>query len=536
MFELLQLLTVLSLVRFQSSLKKGVAQLVEHHYTQTAFLPFLFFIVYKFILQYGQGVILMSKFNVKKIFMTKNLSGHEAYKMTDKDKLVTQVLTSLFNEEKFYGDNSEDLVETAQKVIESDAKFVANLCIYARKEMHLRTISHVLLGELAKSSKGKSFVRQAINQTVERVDDLTECLAYYLSKYGKPIPNSMKKGIADRFLTFDEYQFAKYNRKNTSIKLKDLLCLVHPKAKSSEQNDMFKRILEDKLKTPMTWETQLSSRGNTKEVWEELIANNKLGYMAALRNLRNIIKADVSNIDKVYQLLSNEDRVLKSKQLPFRYYSAYKTLKNEGLGTSKIYDTLEIAIKHSTKNIKRLPGKSLISADVSGSMAWSTSSQSQVTCAEIAVLMMSIANYICEETITTTFDTSLYNCNLSTQNGIIANANSIKVNGGGTDISLPIRYLLQNKIFVDRIIILSDNEINRGYGSVCQQYVDEYRKKVNPNVWVHAIDLMGYGTQQFHGPKVNIIAGWSEKVLGFIHIAEEGTGSLIEKIENYYFK
>jgi hypothetical protein len=477
----------------------------------------------------------MSKFNFKNSIKTENISGHEAYKMKDKEKLVTQVLTSLFNENKFYGDNSKEIVETIKKVIEEEPRFVANLCIYARKEMHLRTISHVLLGELAKADKGKEYVRKAMDKSIERVDDMTEILAYYISSYGKPIPNSMKKGIADKFLSFDEYQLAKYNR-SSAIRLKDLLCLVHPKAKNEEQNEMFKRLLEDKLETPITWETQLSSRGNTKEVWEELIENKSLGYMAMLRNLRNLIKAEVSNIDRVYEFLADEQRVLKNKLLPFRYYSAYKTLKNEGIGTSKIFDTLEIAIKHSTKNINKLSGKTFISADVSGSMNSPISQKSEVTCAEIAVLMMAIANYICEETITTTFDTKLYMSSLPTQNGIIANANSIRVNGGGTDISLPIKYLLQNKIFVDRIVILSDNEINHGYGMVCQKYVEEYKRKINPKVWVHAIDMQGYGTQQFAGDRVNIIGGWSEKVLDFIYEAEQGTDCFIEKIGNYYFK
>ncbi|KAJ52719.1 hypothetical protein BD780_001645 [Clostridium tetanomorphum] len=478
----------------------------------------------------------MAKFNCKSYIKTKNLSMHEAYQMTDKEKLVTQVLTSLFNESKFYKDNSEDIVNTVQKVIKEDPKFIANLCVYTRKEMHLRTISQVLIGELAKVNKGKPYVRRSMNNCIFRVDDMTEILAYYINKYGKPIPNSIKKGIGDKLLSFDEYQLAKYNRRNNLVKLKDLLCLVHPKAKNEEQNNMFKRLLENKLKTPITWETQLSSRGNKKKVWEELIENNSLGYMAMLRNLRNILKADVYNIDKVYEFLSDENRVLRNKLLPFRYYSAYKTLENEGIGTSKIFDTLEAAIKHSTKNINKLTGKTMISADVSGSMNCYISEKSQITCAEIAVLMMSIANYICEETITTTFDSKLYMSNLSTKNGIIANANSIKVNGGGTDISLPIRHLLNNKIFVDRIIILSDNEINRGYGRVCQRYVEEYKSKINPNVWVHAIDMQGYGTQQFCGERVNILAGWNEKIIDFIYQAEIETGSLIEKIEKYYFK
>lgn len=487
----------------------------------------------------------MSKFNLgfSRAIKTINNEGATAYPMNDKEKPVTQVLTSFFNENKFYGDNSQDILNTVRNVIKTEAKFVANLCIYARNEMHLRTISHVLVSELAKSTEGKEYVRKTLNKIIERPDDMTEVLAYYLNTYGKPIPNSVKKGLADNFGKFDEYQLAKYNRKNT-IKLKDILCLAHPKAKDERQSDLWKRLLEDRLETPVTWEKELSTKGNTKETWERLIEENRLGYMAMLRNLRNIIKSGASNLNKVYEYLTDEERVLKNKQLPFRYYSAYKTLKNEGIGTSKIYDALETAIKISTKNIDRLTGKTLIAADVSGSMNFPISKKSDLTCAEVAVLMLSIANYICEETITKTFDNYLYTCNLATQNGIIANANSIKVNGGGTDITLPLRYLLDRKIFVDRIIILSDNEINREYSyntgysrsSTCQALVEEYKKRINPDVWVHAIDMQGYGTQQFKGKNVNIIAGWSERVFDFISSVEQGMDSLIDKISSYYFK
>lgn len=64
-----------------------------------------------------------------------------------------------------------------------------------------------------------------------------------------------------------------------------------------------------------------------------------------------------------------------------------------------------------------------------------------MTCAQIATLMMSIENYICEDAITTAFDTKLYFAGLSSKNGIIANANSVNVNGGGINITLPLHYL-----------------------------------------------------------------------------------------------
>ena len=66
-------------------------------------------------------------------------------------------------------------------------------------------------------------------------------------------------------------------------------------------------------------------------------------------------------------------------------------------------------------------------------------------------------------------------------------------------------------------------------------YADEYRRISGNDIWVHGIDLQGYGTQQFHGKKTNIIAGWSEKVLDFILLAERGEDTLIQRISNYHW-
>ena len=44
-----------------------------------------------------------------------------------------------------------------------------------------------------------------------------------------------------------------------------------------------------KIPTPVTWETQLSEKGNSADNWEELIRSRKLPFMAMLRNLRNML-------------------------------------------------------------------------------------------------------------------------------------------------------------------------------------------------------------------------------------------------------
>ena len=90
----------------------------------------------------------------------------------------------------------------------------------------------------------------------------------------------------------------------------------------------------------------------------------------------------------------------------------------------------------------------------------------------------------------------------------------------------------------DRIIILSDNEVNydlmwsfRGETKTIQTKADAYRRKVGHDVWVHAADMAGYGTSQFIGKDTNIIAGWSEKIFNLIPMAESGANGLVDEVE-----
>jgi telomerase protein component 1 len=83
-----------------------------------------------------------------------------------------------------------------------------------------------------------------------------------------------------------------------------------------------------KLPTPETWETQISMHGNKAEVWEKLIDNKKLPYMAMLRNLRNMIKVGISERHHqwIIKKLQDEGAVVHSRQFPFRFFTAYEVL------------------------------------------------------------------------------------------------------------------------------------------------------------------------------------------------------------------
>ncbi|KAM3940209.1 telomerase protein component 1 [Leptodactylus fuscus] len=85
-----------------------------------------------------------------------------------------------------------------------------------------------------------------------------------------------------------------------------------------------------KLMQPETWERELSQKGNTGPVWEHLLDNRKVPFMALLRNLRNMIRAGISekHHKEVNAHLSNQNAVIKSRLFPFRFLSAYKVIQN----------------------------------------------------------------------------------------------------------------------------------------------------------------------------------------------------------------
>ena len=309
--------------------------------------------------------------------------------------------------------------------------------------MHLRSVSLVLAAELARQHTGDSLVSRTISQVISRADEITELLAYYQmsnqrtgTKKLNRLSKQVQKGIALAFNKFDEYQFAKFNRA-AEVKLRDALFLAHPKAKDAQQQDLFNKIVNNTLATPYTWETELSALGQmafeTVEQrqqaftakWEELLDSGKLGYMALLRNLRNILEANVSaaHMEKLCAYLANEKAVQNSKQLPFRYLAAYRellTLKSSF--TSMVLTALETAIKISIRNVKGfgLEEKVVVACDVSGSMQHAISAKSKIQLYDIGLMLGMLLQHRCRNVITGMFGDRWKVINLP-KNNVLAN-------------------------------------------------------------------------------------------------------------------
>ena len=315
------------------------------------------------------------KLNVAEKFTETTHEGAPAVRQHPMDQLRRSVLACMLWEQGFYENGVQVAERIRDLVIEiKDVNALKNLALEARKEMYLRHVPLYLVSLMAKY-KPSGWVSYTLNEVVQRADELSEFLAIHAAVNGvkpsniKPVMSAqVKKGLAKAFTKFDEYQLAKYNR-DGAIKLRDVLFLCHAKPQNKTQADLWQRLIDGTLKTPDTWEVGLSTGGDKKEVFTKLLAEGKLGYMALLRNLRNMQQAgvDVALVDKAIRERKGAKRVL-----PFRYVAAAKA-------APQFEPSLDLAMQAAIEDLPSFDGRTFLLIDVSGSMSFNLSDRSDIT-------------------------------------------------------------------------------------------------------------------------------------------------------------
>ena len=309
--------------------------------------------------------------------------GAMAKRITKEQELRRSVMSCMLWESDFYEDGVSIATRIQDLARELSLSTVSGIAIEARDKMRLRHAPLWLC--VAMAERGGKIVSETITHVIQRSDELAELVALYWVEGKRPLSAQMKKGLAQAFQKFDEYQLAKYDRQG-AVRIRDVLFMTHPKPKNDEQAAIWKRLANNELQAPDTWEVGLSKGGDKKETFERLLKENKLGYMALLRNLRNMHQAKV-NTKLVFGAL--QEGAAKSKALPFRFVSAAQAVP-------AWEPQIESAMLLAAKQLQRLQGKVLLLIDVSGSMAWGLAGKSamnrmDVACA-LAVLVREISD------------------------------------------------------------------------------------------------------------------------------------------------
>lgn len=508
----------------------------------------------------------MSQFNTQKTTVqatTTNLTGDRAYPQKDSHAELFALVATNILADKYYQSNDQTVSNIIACIKKCDPVFVMKLAVYARTELNLRSIPVVLIIQLQKhlysqrtavSKEIKAMLTVAVFKTVCRVDDITEYLAYYKfanghSKLNK-ISKVLQKSLASSFHKFDEYQFAKYQGKNKDVSLRDAMFICRPVPATEDQVRLFFKLANSELDIPVTHETLLSSVGadadKKKEAWTKLIQDKDLGYMATLRNLNNMVRSgvDVEDLDRVCQYLSNPTAVKHSKQLPFRFYSAYNSLDTlNPVIKTKLQNAIYEAAKISLSNMTLLDQNETVFAvaDVSDSMMNRISNNSSLCADEISMFytgMMAHMNPNCllgyfgtDFVMANKRDVNPFNCR-STRSSVA------RKTGHGTCPDKIFEHLMRNGIKVDKIFIFSDLQFWSSATSLhtaltgssghtaFQNKLNEYRRTINPELKVVLIDLRGYGggVPVKQDSRTTIISGFSDKTFQYgdaDHMLEE---------------
>lgn len=460
---------------------------------------------------------------------TTNLAGGLAFHQSPKGELVSILLTATL-EDTFYRKGNATANRVRELIAATDDKsFVAKAAIYARTKAGMRSVSHLVAAELARHVKGVEWTKRFYQLVVRRPDDVLEILACHLATVGRPIPNSLKKGLGAALANFDEYQLAKYRRETSDFKLVDAVNLLHP-----PHSEALRKLVQGELAPAATWETKLTQAGAKArdegedldslkaEAWDELIQHRKLGYFALLRNLRNILHQAPQSVDAALAMLVDERLIAKSLVLPFRYLSALEAVRESGLPRAgDAMAAISDAADKALVNVPRFDGRTLIALDGSGSMSGRP--------LEIGSLFAAVLAKANQSADVMVFSNDAEFIPLNRRDSTLTLAREIarRAPGGGTNFHAVFK---QAKTGYDRVILLSDMQGWVGHYAPTSSFED-WKRRTGSDPRVFSFDLAGYGTLQFPERNIFCLAGFSEKALQTMKFLEDDKDALIHEIE-----
>ena len=443
------------------------------------------------------------------------VGGGIGYKLEDKLHLLT-ILNTYMLQDTYYKSATDFLSEFSElisKIALADPEFAAKAIVYSRCHASgLRTINQVASVLALPFLSGTSYAKLLYSSfdkknkkggMIYRPDDMKAILDTYKTLGGKGvIPNSMKKAFKKAIEGLDTYSLLKYKKD-----IIDVANLVHPNPNNSnatvevdgEKIPTITAIMRGAKVSADTWEVGLSDVGQVvKEfelsdeekaealkqgknaVFSDLLKENKLGYLAAIRNINNIVNNDSEGetTKMLANLISDSTKIRAAKIMPQQLANAYLY----GSNAVPIKDALEKAIEGAMANFKEaITGNVAIVLDVSGSMGGVRKEAAFITAILYQALgtsdLYTFAHYA-DMVKPLYYDFKmLYETILG------------YFTGGGTNLQSALDMIRKSGKKYDRIIIISDNEANRG------NCVNSYKKLITQinSPKIYSIDLAGYG-------------------------------------------
>lgn len=290
--------------------------------------------------------------------------------------LRMRLASSIFGEPAYYESGNKraaDMTAAIDAALAYDYDAAINLAVELREEAWHRLNPQVLTVRAAMHANREAWTAanpgkfaEIVSRVARRPDDITGMVEYYIATQGKKnkLPGVLKRAAAKRLGEFGRYHIAKY--KNNGIGLVDVARIVH--ASSDALNELMKTGNVELAAVDMT-PRALKSAGKT---WKYIIFESgvRVTHDDYLYNLRGMLsELDPTDRATAKAIAKNfVDSANKSKIWPYKYWVAYRTLKegdnfnHRQIALDAISDALDVVTKLVT-----IEGRVDVLVDNSGS-------------------------------------------------------------------------------------------------------------------------------------------------------------------------
>ena len=416
------------------------------------------------------------------------------------------------------------LCELTVKMLEQEGPvFVSNAIAFTRNKMGIRSASSYALAHL----NSVQFENKAkyIHRCLRRPDDVAELFAA-IDSLGQKRSHGTVNACRNYLEGLGDYSLSKHKMNGKDYNMYDLVNITH--ANSAAIN----KLKNDELEPADTWETAISNATDKSREWQRLVSERKLGYLALLRNLRNICQnSDLVDTRLIVEQIENEEAIRGSRVFPYQIYVAYQNARYY-VGED-VVEALQNAFVIACENVPVLPGKTLLVLDVSGSMMSPLSTRSEVSILEASACYCAAAAMKSEDVTVVKFGSKAKLFLFNKENPIFTEIDRLCKNDGcGHSTRFDsISFLGLPHNGFDRMFLFSDEQVmTSGYWSTKNR-----REARGLADYVYSFNLGGYsnGVLDMSDSNVLLLTGLSDKLFEMIPYFEGSSEQVREHINSF---
>ncbi|MFE3326708.1 TROVE domain-containing protein [Streptomyces sp. NPDC059176] len=486
--------------------------------------------------------------------------GTAGYRRSPKSELFLLAAANMVGQSTFYEgarDRDDRYAQLIRMLAVGDPEWTLGLLRWLRTEANMRTASLVGAAEFVRArldARAAGFSRQAVDAVLQRADEPGQLLAYWTSRYGRRLPQPVKRGIADAVRRlYTGRALVKYDTGARGFRFGDVLELTHPAPAPDRpwQGALFRYAVDrchrrDRAVPPageplltahrtlmsvpvgeryarvtepggaerlaaagMTWEVLAGWLQGPLDaaVWEAVIPS--MGVMALVRNLRNFDRAGVGDrtAADVARRISDPAGVQRSRQFPFRFLAAHRNVSS-----SRWEQPLEAALGHSLAHVPALPGRTLVLVDRSASMFDAAGGHTELNRADSAAVFGTALAMRAERADLVEFGTGSRTVELEPGGTVLEALGRFHDLGGTNTAAAVSRHYCAH----DRVVVVTDEQ------AYLAPYVDTFAA-VPRKVPVYTWNLAGYATGHAStGPHRHTFGGLSDAAFRLIPLLESG--------------